>query len=538
MANTRMFSSSRGKIVPRATSKNEAGGRAYDLEPKQALARIAATGCFNDTFYVSGEAQLDSVLELCEKVDPVFIAKTAVYARDRGYMKDMPAFLLAVLSVADSDLFAKVFPRVIDSPKMLRTFVQIMRSGAAGRKSLGTRPKKLIQQWIASKTPAQLFRGSVGQSPSLADVLKMVHPKPKDEEAKSLYGYLVHGRANGANAKMPDGMPWYNAELLPKIVRDFETYKQTKDGAPPDVPFQMLTALNLGTKEWTEIARNASWQMTRMNLNTFARHGVFEDKEVAALVAARLRNPELIAKAKVFPYQLMVAYTMVGSNVPHDVREALQDAMEIAIANVPAFGGKVYVFPDVSGSMRSAVTGYRPGATSAVSCQAVAALVASAVLRQNRDAEVIPFSDRTYPTFALNPRDSVMTNAEKISNLEAGGTNCALPLRLLNERGAMGDLCIFVSDNESWITDSSYRSGGGNLGTEVMREWRSFQARNHKAKLVCIDLTPNTTTQAKSDPDILNCAGFSDSLFSIVKDFASGDLQSDRFVATVEAIEL
>lgn len=526
MANANVFGSSRGRRVPRATATNEAGGRAYDLSPKQALARIAATGCFNDTFYVSGEAQLETVLDLCEELDPVFIAKTAIYARERGFMKDMPAFLLAVLSTKEdvSHLVSAVFKRVIDSPKMLRTFVQIMRSGAAGRKSLGTRPKKLIQAWIQGRTGAQLFRGSVGQDPSLADILKMVHPRPKDDEAKALYAYLI-GRE-------------FNAESLPKIVRDFEAYKATKDGAPPDVPFQMLTALDLGKAEWTAIARTAPWQMTRMNLNTFARHGVFEDAETTKLVAAKLRDLEAIARAKVFPYQLLVAYTMVSPDVPHDVREALQDAMEIAIANVPAFGGKVYVFPDVSGSMDAPVTGFRPGSSSVVTCRDVAALVSSAVLRQNRDAEVIPFSSQAYGDVRLNPRDSVMTNAKVIATLPPGGTDCAAPLALLNERAATGDLCILVSDNESWINRHAYRSNGGTLGTEVMQQWRAFQGRNPKAKLVCIDLTPNTTTQAVSDDSVLNIGGWSDAAFDIVREFAAGTLRDDSYVRTVEAIDL
>ncbi len=79
------------------------------------------------------------------------------------------------------------------------------------------------------------------------------------------------------------------------------------------------------------------------------------------LIADRLRDPEAIAKARVFPYQLMVAYTMANANadIPQEVCDALQDAMEIATANVPEFQGKVYVFPDISGSMHSAVTGYR-----------------------------------------------------------------------------------------------------------------------------------------------------------------------------------
>ena len=45
-----------------------------------------------------------------------------------------------------------------------------------------------------------------------------------------------------------------------------------------------------------------------MNLNTFARHGVVEHDATTDLVAAKLRDPALIARARVFPYQLMVAF--------------------------------------------------------------------------------------------------------------------------------------------------------------------------------------------------------------------------------------
>src|SRR6266545_7850452 len=125
-----------------------------------------------------------------------------------------------------------------------------------------------------------------------------------------------------------------------------------------------------------------------------------------------------VATARVFPYQLMVAYTMANANadIPKEVCNALQDAMEIATANVPAFTGKVYVFPDISGSMHSAVTGYRRGATTAVRCIDVAALIAATVLRKNPRAEVIPFESKVVEV-RLNPRDSVVTNAEKLAKL-------------------------------------------------------------------------------------------------------------------------
>ena len=46
--------------------------------------------------------------------------------------------------------------------------------------------------------------------------------------------------------------------------------------------------------------------MTRMNLNTFQRHGVFHDAEMVELIANRLRDAEAIKRAKVFPYQLLI----------------------------------------------------------------------------------------------------------------------------------------------------------------------------------------------------------------------------------------
>ena len=114
---------------------------------------------------------------------------------------------------------------------------------------------------------------------------------------------------------------------------------------------------------------------------------------MTALIAARLRDPSEIARARVFPYQLLAAYRSADDAVPGAVRDALQDAMEMAIGNVPRIDGQVYVCPDVSGSMRSPMTGHRKGATTAIRCMDVAALVAAAIVRRNPAAEVLPFEE-------------------------------------------------------------------------------------------------------------------------------------------------
>ena len=524
MANKAIFKSLVGMFTPKSDTINEAGGTAYQFTPKHALAQYAVTGSFNSTFYANAEEQFAKVVELCELVEAEFIAKLAIFARERGFMKDMPAFLVAALSVKDKILLEKVFPRVIDNGKMLRNFVQIMRSGAVGRKSLGSLPKRLVREWFETRKTESIFKQSVGQSPSFADVLKMVHPKPQNAEYEALFGYLI-----GKEVELG---------ALPKIVQKFEKFKLGESLEVPAVPFQMLTALPLTAKDWMEIARNAGWTMTRMNLNTFQRHGVFADAEIVKIIANRLANADEVKRAKVFPYQLLMAYKMAEANaeIPRQITEALQDAMEIAIENVPEINGKVYVFPDISGSMHSPVTGYRQGATSAVRCIDVAALVAATILRKNPTAEVIPFESDVV-RIALNPRDSIMTNAQKLANLPCGGTNCSAPLRELNRYKSKGDVLIYVSDNESWI-DTPYHGRFGGSGTETMKQWNEFQSRNPQAKLVCIDIQPYATTQAQERADILNIGGFSDQVFNLISEFAKGNLTAEHWVGVIEKVEI
>ncbi len=517
MASKNLFHSLLGALLPKPDAVNEEGAPAYAYTPRHKLAQLAATGCFHRTFYASGEKQLESVFESARQVEPAFVARAAVFARERGYMKDMPALLCVLLATLDRDLLRKVFPRVIDNGKMLRNFVQILRSGAAGRKSLGTVSKKLVREWLHTRGPEGIFRASVGQSPSLGDIVKMVHPKPRDPAEEAIFGWLI-------------GKPFV-AERLPELVQQFEAFKAKKTLEAPNVPFEMLTALELGRAEWAAIARNASWQQTRMNLNTFARHGVFDDPDLAQIVADRLSNEALITKARAFPYQILIAYETAAASIPQIVRNALNDAMEIAVSNVPALEGKVHVCVDVSGSMQSPVTGSRPGATTAVRCVDVAALFACSVLRKNRLAELIPFDNLVKPVM-LNPRDSVLTNAKTLASIGGGGTCVSAPLKLLNDNGSTGDLVVIVSDNQSWVDARSP------VGTETMRQWGAFRARNPKAKLVCIDLQPHGTTQAPERPDVLNVGGFSDHVFDVIREFATGQIDAGHWVGMIEKIEL
>lgn len=544
--------SSIGKNVPIADTTNNAGGKAYSMTEKHELAQAVVTGCFGSTYYVSAENQLDRVLKLCENLPAKFVAQAAVYARENGLMKDAPALLCAVLAQKDVELLKAVFTRVIDNGKMLRNFVTIMRSGKAGRTSFGTSVKKLVQKWFDSRSDEQLFRDSVGEEgASIADCIKLCHPAPRTSEREAFYAYLIGKKVVSTKKEMVKNEKTGRNETvllkaLPSCVQAYETYKNAvlagKDGGElPNVEWRLLTALNLSDAEWKKIAEKAPYQMTRMNLNTFERHGVLKDDKMVDVIAKRLADADALKKARVFPYQLFTAYKNVGDNIPAKIVNALQDAAELSIDNVPEIKGKVYIMIDCSGSMHSPITGNRGTVSSKMSCLDVASLFAASLMRKNPEAEVIAFNTQVVPC-KLNGRDSIMTNAGVMAKLPQGGTTCSAPLKMLNDKGAKGDVCIMISDNESWAdmhrgTNESYSHFTGR-GTCAAAEWAIFKKKNPSAKFIALDLTPNSSMQVKDQKDVLNIGGFSDSVFSIIGMFAKGEMDGQHFSDVIEAVDV
>ena len=519
MVNRQLFKTNRGRLLPSTNTKNQAGGAAYYLTADQALAQLAATGCLNGTFYAGAESQLDALLALANHCEPEFVAQVAVYSHRVARMKDTPTLLLASLAERDGELFERIFDSVVTNGRQLRGFVQMIRSGVVGRKSLGTRPRRLVRRWLERQDTMGLLHASIGQSPSLADVIKMVHPKPTDTTRAAFYGWII-GRE-------------VDVEQLPVEVREYERFKAS-GGDTPKVPFALLTSRAHGVSQWTDIARNASWQQTRMNLNTFARHGVLDDHDVTNQLAARIRNPELVEKAGAQPYQLLVALLATGTQrLPAVIRDALHDALEISTRNVPKIDGSLVVCPDVSGSMTwSALTGMRAGATSAVRCIDVAALIAAALLRKNPAARVLPF-DTSVVDVRVESRDSILTNAERLASIGGGGTSVSAPLVKLEAENAKVDLVVIVSDNQSWVD-----SHPGRKPTRTMEVWERIRARNPKARLVLLDIQPYTTSQVVPREDILHVGGFSDAVFDVLAHFARGDLSGSAWVDRIRSTDL
>jgi len=518
MANKKMFKSAKAHEIEVKHTVNEAGGAAMKLDPEELLAQYACTGTFYNTFYATGEKQLETLLEAARKVDPNFVIDVAVYSRKKAWMKDMPAALMAFAASqtgVDRVKFNEAFPHVIDNGRMLRNFAQFIRSGRFGRKSFGTWLKKLIEHWLNKRHPAALFRDSVGNDPSIADIIHMIHPKPSDQARSNLYAYLI-----GRN---------YNEELLPEVAKVFEEWKAGyRNRKPKGIEFRLLTSIpDLSTRDWKVLGHQMGLHALRMNLNTLERHEVLKDTGFVEYAVEQLTDVEQIKKQRIFPYQLYQTYRHLNEGIPTKIKNALHDTVEISIDNVPRFG-KAAVCVDVSYSMQALAVGkattrggWRRAGARDVRCCEVAALMAACILHSQPDAKVVQF-DTAAKLASVTDRDSIFTLVNQLAR-SGGGTDCSSAIQYLIDNKIFDlDAVVILSDMESWAdfsNDPARHYTKNRTGLQYYwDEWKK-RADRPDAKLVLIDLQPHPTTQVVNRPDVLNVGGFNDSVFDAISTF-------------------
>ena len=95
--------------------------------------------------------------------DNEFLARLALYAREKAFMKDMPAALLVALSLRDTELMHRVFDRVADNGRVLRTMFQMIRSGQFTNKNgkarigLSSSVQRAFQRWLNDASVGKLL---------------------------------------------------------------------------------------------------------------------------------------------------------------------------------------------------------------------------------------------------------------------------------------------------------------------------------------------------------------------------------------------
>ena len=316
---------------------------------------------------------------------------------------------------------------------------------------------------------------------TLRNLLRIVHPEPAGEENSMIFKKIM------------------DESLESPYTWEVELSRNGQLGAEKKSDKQL----------WTElITREGSGSLGYMamirNLRNMVQAGI--DNDTWKLVASRISNPKAVAKSKQLPFGFINAYDVAKENgVPNVVLNALQEATELSLANMPKLGDRVWIILDSSGSMGS--MGYSYGASAHGTQNVpikVGAIFAAALAKAAKDSFEFKFTmfDDYAKYVELNPRDSIFTNYEKIMRRNAGGgTNLQAAFDSKSKLGFEPDTVIVLSDME--VNRLSSRDADKIFGKNCVK--------------VAINLNSRDTTPLAEWKGWIQLAGWSPKIFQFVQ---------------------
>jgi len=473
-------------------TQNLAGGDAYAQDPKLQLVSILLTSFVQDKFYRTAQDEMAIVADLVRlhKVDPLFAAKAAVFARNEFGMRSITHVLAGDLAanVKGEQWTKRFYEHVVRRPDDVTEILSYYKKVYG--KPLPNSLKKGLALALAGFSEYQLakYQGK-NKGLALVDVVNLTHPK--------------------ANAAL--------TALMTGTLKPADTWEVALTQAGQKAETDADKA-ELKMEAWGRLLREnkLGYMAILRNLRNISQQA---DLETMALAAKRLTNVDAIKKSLVLPFRFVTAMDTVGADLPRTLQVALAEALEISLNNVPELPGKSLVAIDVSGSMMG---GWHWGEKSTQSPISIAATLGAALYKK-QDADIILFDGKATYIKDVNPMDSMATISKYIKEKARGGsTNFHSIFQMANKAY---DRIFILSDMQGW-------DGGYKTPERDYKEYcRRFSATPY---LYSFDLTGYSTTQFPQNK-VFALAGFSDKIFDIMD-----TLEQDReaLVHAIEKIEI
>ena len=161
----------------------------------------------------------------------------------------------------------------------------------------------------------------------------------------------------------------------------------------------------MDAEAWTQVIPSMGVMALVRNLRNFDEAAIPEATVDAVL--AKITDPDEVAKARLFPYQVWSAYKHAPSD---NWKRALGRTLDLTVANVPALDGTLVVI-DTSGSMQSPVSN-----RSKVQRVEMAAVMAMATARRASDVDIVIYGERNKAVRDLAGA-SVLAGVSKVAGL-------------------------------------------------------------------------------------------------------------------------
>ncbi len=463
---------------------NKAGGPAYRMSPHFQLVFLMMTNFLEDQFYRTANDTQKTIDKLIIAInDDRFVAQAAVYVRHVYGMRSVTHYVAAQIAKRvkgetwTKDFFNKVIYRVDDATEILSAYIHLF-----GRAKIPNSLKKGLALGLGKFDRYQIakYRGE-GQAFKLVDVVNLVHPRP--------------------TAKNHDAL----AELVAGTLKSEDTWEA------------MLSAAGqAGSKHEKDQNKARAWKdlvlSGKIPYLALLRNlrNILEscDDATATVVAEVLSNEHLIKKAKVFPFQYLMAIKAIkeikvwASSAGRKIQAALNKAMEISLSNVPKFEGSTLVVIDASGSMTSATLSKK----GQIRCSEIAALFGSVIAKVN-DADMLLFdTGARYVNYPFTDSLATITEAVHVQ-IRGGGTDFPSIFKTANKKY---DNIVILSDMQGWMHGDGLRKAYGDYCIKYKADPRVYS----------FDLQGLGTVQFPQN-NIYCLAGFSDKTLELMGKLAA-----------------
>jgi hypothetical protein len=383
----------RTNVTARNQNFTHEGGPAVPALSVEKQLRRSVLSCllWEDEFYESGQEIAKRIAELAEKVPPQVLAHLAVEARTQYNLRHVPLLLLTVLSKTGrgDKRVAETVEKVISRADELGELLAIYWKG--GRRMVPAQMRKGLDRAIRKFNEYALAKYDRDGAVKLRDVLRIVRPKPENEEQSAL---------------------WKRAKDRTLATPDTWEVGLSGGGDKKETFTRLLQENKLG---YLALLRN---------LRNMAQAGVDEDL-VKRAILARKGGAE-----RVFPFRYVAAARAAPQYEP-----ALDTALQEAIGELTPLEGKTAILVDVSGSMSSKIS----------SKSDLRRIDAAAAL-----ASIFPGLARVFVfnhTVQEVPRRLGMAGVDAITAHLGGGTELGRAVTAANALGY--DRIIVISDEQT-----------------------------------------------------------------------------------------
>ena len=509
--------------------QNNVGGFAFKIDCWSRLDRFLILGSEGGTYYV-GEQKLtvenaQGVIE-CVKQDGIRAVEriAEISLAGRAPKNDPAIFALAIAcTFGDATTKARAYDEIKAVCRIgthIFQFCQCIQDLRGWSRGLRKGVARFYEDRKPEEVAYQMVKYQQRDGWTHRDVMRLAHPKPD----------VLHREQYANLAKYAVGKPFETSEL-PPVAIGFELIKAIDKSAWNSavklikefgLPRECVPTELLNHKEvWDALLHAGSGMpLTAMirNLGKMTNVGLLNSSfdDSVKTICAQLTDKEAIKKARVHPLTILVAlatyasgHGMKGSlswNPVAKIKEALNDAFYLAFDAVQPTGKNYMLGLDISGSMGSGSVAGSP-----LTPRAASAAMAMVTARTEPGVEMVAFCHELVP-FNVTSRDTLETVIERMSSLQYGATDCALPMIHAQKNRLPVDVFVTYTDSETWC--------GRVHPVQALKNFRASQDRPN-AKSIVVGMTATEFSIADpSDPGMLDVVGFDTAAPAIMAEFA------------------